>query len=198
MNHYAQFDIKTAPLYTDFGYKMAIKWFGEEQVAKLPKFVKGKHAGKPKGLYVWKKCTRGGWVSVSRETANSDAEGYVEKRVGWTIERQLCTMEWVGNGYGVKDTLFTTHNQPYQVQKQQQLGYRMDALRELYDNLIKNIEGYKENLVAMDNLIADDPNHPHAPKVRDVVIEKIAELNEELDRVNASMATVKNELKQVA
>lgn len=198
MTHRAQFETKTAPLHTEFGYNMAIKWFGEKQVAQLPKFAKGKHAGKPKGLYVWKKCVRGGWVSVSRETSNSDAEGYVENHVGSTIERQLCTMEWVGNGYGINDTLFVTQREPYQVKKQQKLALCMDILRERRDDLIQEIEGYKENVAAMDNLLANDPDHKSAAKVRTVVLEQIAVLDEELERINDGIETTETEMKELA
>lgn len=82
--NYAQIDTRSAALDTDFGEEMARKWFGDDVVDALPKYIRGKRAGRPKGFYVWTKVVRGGWVrGYDRE------DGYVETRVGLTIERGL-------------------------------------------------------------------------------------------------------------
>lgn len=86
MTQYARFHTQTADLTTDFGYEMAVKWFGQDIVDELPKFVKGKNKGKPKGIYEWKKVLEGGWVRAQ----GLPNGGYVEHRRGSTIERKLC------------------------------------------------------------------------------------------------------------
>lgn len=86
MANYAQFETREARLSSDFGEEMARKWFGDEVVDALPKYVRGKSAGKPKGFYVWTKVVRGGWVRGSYG-------GGVENRVGTIIERKLCKQE---------------------------------------------------------------------------------------------------------
>jgi len=43
MTNRAQFNTRTADLTTEFGESMARKWFGDEAVDALPKFVRGKN-----------------------------------------------------------------------------------------------------------------------------------------------------------
>lgn len=85
MTNRAQFNTRTADLTTDFGYEMAVKWFGQDVVDSLPKFIRGKNAGKPKGIYQWTKVDKGGWVS----DMYAPNGGYVENRSGAIIERAL-------------------------------------------------------------------------------------------------------------
>ena len=46
----ADYKVAKSDLSDDFGYKIAVKWFGQDVVDALPKYSKGKHEGKPMGL----------------------------------------------------------------------------------------------------------------------------------------------------
>ena len=80
MTNYAQIDNRDAYLSTDFGEEIARKWFGDESVDALPRYVRGPRKGKIKGAVTWTKVLRGGWVRGG---------GYVESRVGHIFERKL-------------------------------------------------------------------------------------------------------------
>jgi len=58
----AKFDTKSTPIASEFGENLARKWFGDEVVDRLPRYVKGEKAGQIKGWLKWKKCVSGGWV----------------------------------------------------------------------------------------------------------------------------------------
>lgn len=88
--NYAQIEDRTAFLSTDFGEEIARKWFGDETVDALPRYTRGARKGKLKGVVVWSKVVRGGWVRGDRETASGDATGYVENCVGRIFNRKLC------------------------------------------------------------------------------------------------------------
>ena len=62
MVHYAKFNYKTASLASDFGFDLAVKWFGKETIDALPKFKRGKKVGKAKGTILWKKVFKGNFV----------------------------------------------------------------------------------------------------------------------------------------
>ena len=89
MANYAQIDARSAFLSTDFGEEIARKWFGNETVDALPRYIRGPRKGKIKGAVTWSKVVRGGWVRVGVETANGGPSGYVENRVGHIFERKL-------------------------------------------------------------------------------------------------------------
>jgi hypothetical protein len=89
-SYLASINERTAFLFTDFGERMARQWFGDAAVEALPKFTRGKHAGKPKGVLVWRKVERGGWVRTGSAFAGERGPGYVEQRVGQIIDKRLC------------------------------------------------------------------------------------------------------------
>ena len=89
MTNYAQIEDRLVYLSSDFGEEIARRWFGDETVDSLPRFVRGPRKGKIKGAVTWSKVVRGGWVRTARATANGDAEGYVETRVGRVFNRRL-------------------------------------------------------------------------------------------------------------
>jgi len=93
MTQYAQITTREANLKTDFGYSLAVKWFGQETVDSLPTYVRGKNKGKPKGRLAWKKVERGGWVRQP-QIYDGEANGYVEHRVGQVIGKALFLDEW--------------------------------------------------------------------------------------------------------
>ena len=55
MANYAQIDARSAFLSTDFGEEIARKWFGDEAVDALPRYVRGPRKGKIKGAVTWSK-----------------------------------------------------------------------------------------------------------------------------------------------
>lgn len=87
MTTYAQINMRSAFLWTDFGLQMAQRYFTPEELAKLPRFVRGKRAGHIKGQITWCKVESGGWV-------NDQGGGHVENRIGKVIDCQLQTAEW--------------------------------------------------------------------------------------------------------
>lgn len=84
MTHYASIVSRFASLSTDFGEQMARKYFGDEVVDKLPRYVRGAKKGKFKGELSWKKVDKGGWVRTRGYMGESD--GYVERRTNKVIE----------------------------------------------------------------------------------------------------------------
>ena len=98
MVSYAKFNYKTASLASDFGFDLAVKWFGEKVINELPKFKKGKKVGKTKGSIVWKKVFKGGWVRTgSYDFEAQTADGYVEQRVNRIIGKCLLIEAWGGS-----------------------------------------------------------------------------------------------------
>lgn len=59
--HFAQLELKSADLSTDFGLEWATKLFGAEAIASLPIRAAGKNKGKPKGFVIWRKITVAGY-----------------------------------------------------------------------------------------------------------------------------------------
>jgi len=97
MVHYAKFSYKTASLASDFGFDLAVKWFGKEAIDALPKFKRGKKVGKTKGTILWKKVFKGGWVKTgSYDFETETADGYVERRVNQIIGKCLLIEAWGG------------------------------------------------------------------------------------------------------
>jgi hypothetical protein len=86
----AEFSTRDAFLFTDFGEEMARRYFPEEKIESLGRFVRGKHKGRLRGKITWVKVTRGGWVQVYPGLEG----GYVEPRVGKVIEVRLQTAPW--------------------------------------------------------------------------------------------------------
>lgn len=89
---YAQILTREAYLFSEFGESMARRYFGDDVIDSLPRFVRGKNKGKIKGMVRWKKVERGGWVNTGR--AIEGPVGYVENRVGKVILVELLKAEW--------------------------------------------------------------------------------------------------------
>src|SRR5690242_8727661 len=89
----AQIEERTAFLFTEFGEAKAREWFGDAAVESLPRFCRGKHAGKSKGVIVWRKVISGGWVA-----GDTTGQGYVERRVGRVFGRELREMAEFASG----------------------------------------------------------------------------------------------------
>ena len=93
MTQYARISEREARLSSEFGEKMARKWFSEETLAKVPLLKSGPNKGKMKGTLRWKKCEEGGWVSTARATISGSGSGYVERRVGQVIYKAIVVDE---------------------------------------------------------------------------------------------------------
>jgi len=72
---------KSALLSSDFGLGMAQRYVPQAVIDAMPKFVRGKRVGKPKGVIVWRYVKRGGW-----RYSDGFRGGYVERRVGQNVE----------------------------------------------------------------------------------------------------------------
>ena len=65
-SNHAQFRCKQAYLSGEFGESMARRYFGDELVDAMPRYVRGKRKGLLKGQIVWRKVERGGFVITAR------------------------------------------------------------------------------------------------------------------------------------
>ena len=92
MGQAARYEVKKAYLAYDFGYDLAVKWFGQEAIDNLPKYEKGKHEGKPMGLIAWCKCVSGGCHPYYYQSS-----GRIETRKGWVIGKALYQTAWTYN-----------------------------------------------------------------------------------------------------
>ena len=92
-SNHAQFRCKQAYLSGEFGESMARRYFGDELVDAMPRYVRGKRKGLLKGQIVWRKVERGGFVITALNEGDGPS-GYVERRVGKVIEARLEHCEW--------------------------------------------------------------------------------------------------------
>ena len=86
----ADIDYRGGYMSSEFIEGMARRYFGDDVVDALPRYVRGKRKGQLKGYLQWQKVTKGGWVSVYGAAGN----GYVERRVGKVIRVELNIPEW--------------------------------------------------------------------------------------------------------
>jgi hypothetical protein len=77
MKNKATLTEKTAALATEFGLEYAERLFGAEALAALPRYVRGKNAGKLKGHLIWIKCERGGWSPYGVAYPNSTVRAWI-------------------------------------------------------------------------------------------------------------------------
>jgi len=66
-----------APIASEFGENLARKWFGDDVVDSLPKYVQGPKKGQVKGWLKWTKVISGGWQRLGPETAQGGPSGRV-------------------------------------------------------------------------------------------------------------------------
>ena len=98
MGNPAEYKVRKSYLSDDFGYELAVKWFGEEMVDALPKYTKGKHEGKPMGLVKWVKVEKGGYDPVFYSNS-----GRLETRKGWILGKALLKTEWGVRWFNTKN-----------------------------------------------------------------------------------------------
>ena len=105
MGNPAEYKVNKSYLSDDFGYSIAIKWFGQDAIDALPKYTKGKHEGKPMGLVKWIKVIKGGYDP--QYYSNS---GRIETRKGCVIGKALLKTTWgvkwfnTQNGFQTQDS----------------------------------------------------------------------------------------------
>ena len=105
MGNPAEYKVSKSYLSDDFGYSIAIKWFGQDAIDSLPKYTKGKHEGKPMGLVAWIKVIKGGYDP--QFYSNS---GAIETRKGCVIGKALLKTTWgvkwfnTQNGFQTQDS----------------------------------------------------------------------------------------------
>jgi len=90
MTQRADIDYRGGYMSSEFVEGMARRYFGDDVVDALPRYVRGKRKGQLKGRLEWQKVTKGGWVNVYGAAGN----GYVERRVGKVIRVELNLPEW--------------------------------------------------------------------------------------------------------
>ena len=106
MPQYAKFETKAAWLGTTFGESYARRLFGDAVVNALPRYVRGKNAGKFKAEVAWVKCVEGGWINEGSDVMRGEATGRVENRSGKVLTAVLRARE-TGN--------IATHGEPQYV-----------------------------------------------------------------------------------
>jgi hypothetical protein len=89
MTQYAKFKTRSAFLCGEFGAGYARRLFGEEVVDALPRFVRGKNVGRPKGMVEWIKCEEGGWIKTGPAGLDGSPQGFVERRAGSVVAAVL-------------------------------------------------------------------------------------------------------------
>lgn len=90
----AKFATKSAWLGTEFGEDYARKLFGDATVDALPRYSRGKNAGKLKGKVEWLRCVEGGWVSEGYDPTGTPLCGGVERRRGVVVRAYLYGDSW--------------------------------------------------------------------------------------------------------
>ena len=103
MTQYAKFEARTAWLGKPFGESYARRLFGDSAVDALPRYVRGKNAGKFKAEVAWVKCVEGGWINEVADVMRGEAIGRVENRSGKVLTAVLRSRE-TGN--------IATHGEP--------------------------------------------------------------------------------------
>lgn len=95
MTQRAAIEYKGGYMSSEFIEGMARRYFGNEVVDGLPRYVRGKRKGQLKGRLDWEKVTTGGWVKTGPyDHDGMRASGYVERRVGKVIKVDLSLPEW--------------------------------------------------------------------------------------------------------
>jgi hypothetical protein len=94
MTHLAQTQWNQAYLSGDFGESLARRYFGDELVDAMPRYVRGKRKGLLKGQIRWEKVVRGGWVRTGAYDVDHGPSGYVERRVNKIIAAELSIPQW--------------------------------------------------------------------------------------------------------
>jgi len=92
MTQYARIEEKFAYLSNDFGESMARRYFGDEFVNDLPRYVRGNRKGQIKGFIKWDKVVEGGWIGSG--SSMQGAEGSVENRKGSVIKVSAYEAVW--------------------------------------------------------------------------------------------------------
>ena len=87
MTQLCRYELKAAWLGQEFGESFAARLFGADAVAALPRYVKGKNAGKHKASVEWVNVAVGGWDRQN---------GRVENRVGSRIAARLVIKPFRG------------------------------------------------------------------------------------------------------
>ena len=91
----ADIDYRDGYMSSEFIEGMARRYFGDDVVDALPRYVRGKRKGRLKGFLTWEKVVKGGWVKTGAyDHDGMRASGYVERRVGKVIKVELNLPEW--------------------------------------------------------------------------------------------------------
>lgn len=96
MVQYARYETKHAPLNTDFAAQLALKWFGQEVIDQLPRYVRGPKKGQVKAWLCWYKVMEGGW---SRELGGVLYPGVSRAWITGTFGGEEATalrLDWCG------------------------------------------------------------------------------------------------------
>jgi len=95
--NYAEYYCRDGWMSDDFVENMARRYFGDDLIDSLPRYVKGKRKGQLKGMLQWSKVAKQGWCRTGGRTDDGYATGYVELRLDKIINVELVMPVWGKN-----------------------------------------------------------------------------------------------------
>lgn len=186
MTNYAVIDFNSAKLSTEFGEKIARKWFGDKIVDEMPRFVKGPRKGALKGVVTWKKVVRGGWVR------GGDYEsGYVENRVGHIFDRELRHLPAWGHNEGALVVNIDDRNTAIDgyIRRIASLGEDLAVAKAAVKKIVKTLRE-----------VETSPSIPEAnrPAIIEIIKDDIARKMNIVDNIQAEITRYENEIEKIA
>lgn len=92
--NYAEYYFRQGWMSNDFIENLARRYFGDEVVDSLPRYVRGKRKGQLKGMLQWSKVAKQGWCRTGGRDNDGYATGFVELRLDKIVSVELVMPVW--------------------------------------------------------------------------------------------------------
>lgn len=92
--NYAEYYFRQGWMSNDFIENFARRYFGDEVVDSLPRYVRGKRKGQIKGMLQWSKVAKQGWCRTGGRDNDGYATGFVELRLDKIVSVELVMPVW--------------------------------------------------------------------------------------------------------
>ena len=92
--NYAEYYCRQGWMSNDFIENFARRYFGDEVVDSLPRYVRGKRKGQIKGMLQWSKVAKQGWCRTGGRDNDGYATGFVELRLDKIVSVELVMPVW--------------------------------------------------------------------------------------------------------
>lgn len=92
--NYAEYYFRHGWMSNDFIENLARRYFGDEVVDSLPRYVRGKRKGQLKGMLRWSKVAKQGWCRTGGRDNDGYATGFVELRLDKIVSVELVMPVW--------------------------------------------------------------------------------------------------------